>query len=163
MGELILARPVLGVDPGIEGSTSVLNAVGVPIFVSPFRNDMTEAAAVNMVQLAVDALRREGGNICYFEKVGYIGKRDGKKGDGAKGAFTFGLVNGLVRGAIRALKVEVHLVPPMLWQSRMQCLTGGNKNVSKNRAQELFPEIKMTHAIADGLLIARYGWEMERL
>jgi len=36
-------------------------------------------------------------------------------------------------------------------------MTGGDKNVSKRRAQELFPEIKITHAIADALLIAEYA------
>jgi hypothetical protein len=44
----------------------------------------------------------------------------------------------------------------------MGCLTGGDKNVSKNRALELFPEVdevkKITHATADALLIGKYGW-----
>jgi hypothetical protein len=39
----------------------------------------------------------------------------------------------------------------------MSCLTKGDKNVTKSRAQELFPEVKVTHAIADALLIAEYG------
>jgi len=32
--------------------------------------------------------------------------------------------------------------------------------VSKRKAQELFPAIKITHAIADALLIAEYGRRM---
>lgn len=43
---------------------------------------------------------------------------------------------------------------PRVWQKIMGCLTGGDKNVSKARAQQLFPQIKVTHAIADSLLIA---------
>jgi len=39
----------------------------------------------------------------------------------------------------------------------MGCMTKGDKNVSKRRSQELFPQIKVTHAIADALLIASYG------
>jgi hypothetical protein len=39
----------------------------------------------------------------------------------------------------------------------MRCLTKGDKNVSKARAQELFPALKITHATADALLIAEYG------
>jgi hypothetical protein len=39
----------------------------------------------------------------------------------------------------------------------MGCLTKGDKNVSKSRAQELFPSIKVTHAIADALLIAEHN------
>lgn len=157
MDSLGLAQPVMGVDPGTTGCVSVLSRTGDPIFTTPFSTNMTERQAVGVAKAGVDALRRENGNVCYFEKVGY------RPTDGGKGAFTFGLVNGLIRGALLVLGVEVHLVSPMLWQSRMECLTGGNKNVSKNRAQQLFPGIKMTHAIADGLLIARYGWEMESL
>jgi hypothetical protein len=44
----------------------------------------------------------------------------------------------------------------------MQCLTGGDKNISKRRAQELFPSLKITHAVADALLIAEYGRRLER-
>lgn len=152
-----LSSPVMAVDPGVKGAASVLNQQGDPVFIAPFQPNMTESEAVNTVKSATVALQREGGNVCYFEKVGFI------RGDGGKGAFTFGLINGLIRGALLTLGIEVRLVPPMLWQSRMQCLTGGNKNVSKTRAQELFPQIKMTHAIADCLLIARYGWQQMSL
>ncbi len=38
-----------------------------------------------------------------------------------------------------------------------QILTKGDKNVSKRRAQELFPALKVTHAIADALLIAEFA------
>jgi hypothetical protein len=36
-------------------------------------------------------------------------------------------------------------------------MSAGNKNVTKTRAAQLFPGVKMTHAIADALLIAEYG------
>jgi hypothetical protein len=39
----------------------------------------------------------------------------------------------------------------------MQCLTKGDKNVSKAAAQRLWPKLKITHANADALLIAEYG------
>ena len=45
----------------------------------------------------------------------------------------------------------------MRWQKYLGCLTKGDKNVSKAKAQELFPDLKITHAIADSLLIAEYG------
>lgn len=151
---------VMGLDPGVSGAASVLNIKGDPIFVSPFRPDMTETDAVNNVQLAVNALRKEGGNICYFEKTGF------RRGDGGKGAWTFGFINGLCRGALLALKVEVRLVPPTIWMMRLNCLTGGNKEVSRRRAQQIFPSMfpkgmfkYQADNIADSLLISRYGWE----
>jgi hypothetical protein len=36
-------------------------------------------------------------------------------------------------------------------------MSKGDKNVTKRRAQQLFPQLKVTHAIADALLIAEYG------
>ncbi len=35
------------------------------------------------------------------------------------------------------------------------------ENVTKARAAQLFPAVKMTHAVADALLIAEYGWRCE--
>ena len=46
---------------------------------------------------------------------------------------------------------------PQVWQKALGCMTGGDKNVTKRRAQELFPGHKITHATADALLIAHYG------
>jgi hypothetical protein len=37
----------------------------------------------------------------------------------------------------------------------MKCRTGGDKNISKARAQELFPRVKVTHKNADALLLAK--------
>jgi hypothetical protein len=36
-------------------------------------------------------------------------------------------------------------------------MTKGDKNISKAKAQELFPDKKIIHATADALLIALYG------
>lgn len=38
----------------------------------------------------------------------------------------------------------------------MGCLTKGDKNISKARAQQLFPTAKITHATADALLLAEW-------
>ncbi len=52
-------------------------------------------------------------------------------------------------------------VRPQKWQQVMGCMTGGKKNVSKQRALELFPSVKWTHAKADSALICEYGRRME--
>jgi hypothetical protein len=44
-----------------------------------------------------------------------------------------------------------------VWQKALGCLTKGDKNITKRKAQEMFPGIKVTHATADSLLIAHYG------
>lgn len=56
---------------------------------------------------------------------------------------------------------------PGVWQKPFRLPTqkkAGNtakKNTHKARAQELFPGLKITHAVADALLIAEYGRRKE--
>ena len=141
---------VLGVDPGVRGGLALLRADGSVAGLWTMNPALTESEAVEKVRQAAWSLQAYRG-VCFFEKVGF------KRGDGGKGAWTFGAITKLVTGALLALDVTPHYVYPMAWQAEMGCLTGGNKNVSKRRAVELFPAEKITHARADALLIAEYG------
>jgi Holliday junction resolvasome RuvABC endonuclease subunit len=76
---------------------------------------------------------------------------------GVKSAFTFGNGFGHLEMALTAANIPFERVRPQKWQQAMGCMTKGDKNVSKRRAQELYPQIKVTHATADALLIATYG------
>jgi Holliday junction resolvasome RuvABC endonuclease subunit len=76
---------------------------------------------------------------------------------GVKSAFTFGNGYGHLEMALTAAGIPFERVRPQKWQQAMGCMTKGDKNVSKRRAQELYPQIKVTHATADALLIATYG------
>ena len=139
----------MGVDPGVRGGVVVLAANGAVKFCRGLSPD--EETTEGVLRDACTELWNYGGFECFLEKVGYI------RGDGGQGAFTFGNVNGFIRGFLRASRVTIYAVPPQLWQAKLECLTGGDKNVSKARAQSLFPEVKVAHAIADALLIAQYG------
>ena len=79
---------------------------------------------------------------------------------GVTSAFTFGNGFGHLEMALTAAGIPFERVTPQKWQKAMGCLTKGDKNVSKRRAQELFPSIKVTHATADALLIAEYGYRL---
>ena len=76
---------------------------------------------------------------------------------GVVSSFTFGNGFGHLEMALTAAGIPFERVRPQVWQKAMGCMTKGDKNVSKRRAQELFPSMKMTHATADALLIASYG------
>jgi len=76
---------------------------------------------------------------------------------GVVSSFTFGNGFGHLEMALTAAGIPFERVRPQVWQKAMGCMTKGDKNVSKRRSQELFPQIKVTHAIADALLIAAYG------
>jgi hypothetical protein len=77
-------------------------------------------------------------------------------GQGVSSSFKFGQGFGHLEMALTAARIPFTYVTPQKWQKELQCLTKGNKNVSKARAQQLFPHIKVTHALADSLLIAEY-------
>ena len=76
---------------------------------------------------------------------------------GVVSSFTFGNGFGHLEMALTAAGIPFERVRPQVWQKAMGCMTKGDKNVSKRRAQELFPSIKVNHYIADALLIASYG------
>ena len=63
--------------------------------------------------------------------------------------------------ALTAVKVPYTLVRAPAWQKAMGCLTHGDKNISKRRAEQLFPSVKMTHALSDALLIAEFCRRVE--
>lgn len=75
---------------------------------------------------------------------------------GVKSAFTFGEGYGAWLMALTAARIPYSVITPRRWQTALGCLSGGDKNVTKARAQALFPALTITHAIADALLIAEY-------
>lgn len=75
---------------------------------------------------------------------------------GVKSAFTFGNGLGHLQMALHARGIPHEPVRPQDWQRALSCMTKGDKNITKNRAQGLFPNAKVTHAIADALLIAEH-------
>jgi len=96
------------------------------------------------------------------EKV-YLEKVHSMPGQGVSSVFKFGEGFGHLKGTLDALGIPYELVSPLKWQTSLGCRTGGDKNVSKTKAQQLFPQIpKITHYIADALLIMEYGCRLEK-
>jgi hypothetical protein len=75
---------------------------------------------------------------------------------GVTSAFTFGKGYGGLLMLLTALDIPFDQITPRKWQTAMGCLSGGDKNVTKRRAQQLFPKLTITHAIADALLLAEF-------
>ena len=94
-----------------------------------------------------------GRPICYIEQVHSMPKQ------GVASSFKFGMGYGGLRMALIATRVTFTTVTPPKWQTAMQCRSHGDKNITKRRAQELFPSLTITHALADALLIASYGYQ----
>ena len=76
---------------------------------------------------------------------------------GVTSSFTFGRGLGRLEALLTAHRIPYEEIAPGKWQRSLGCLTKGDKNVTKARAQQLFPGVKVTHYVADALLIAEYG------
>lgn len=78
--------------------------------------------------------------------------------------FTFGQGYGFLRGVMVGIDLKFYEVRSQVWMKKLNCFTGGQKHITREKAQQLFPEMKkdITDSIADALLIAEYGrsfWE----
>jgi len=133
---------ILGIDPGLSGAMAVLDNKEVVLLI-PFAKTTPHDIVAYLKPLKI--------SIAYLEAVNAMPHQ------GVTSMFKFGMNYGMWQGILVALGIPFQRVYPLKWQTAMSCRTGGNKNISKARAQELFPRIKITHAIADALLIAEYG------
>lgn len=132
----------LGLDPGAGGGIAVLDRHGIVITSSKMPD--TDHDILGMVTMYAHRSRAVLELVRSSPAMGVVS------------AFTFGRGYGGLRMALAACAVPYDEVVPQKWQRALGCLSGGDKNVTKGRAQELFPSVKITHATADALLLAEY-------
>jgi len=141
----------IGIDPGQSGGIAWIDERGKPC-VEKMPDTLTDIW--DMIRgLSRENMTRGCGPSCkaYLEQVHSM------PGQGVASSFKFGQGYGALEMALIAAGIPFERVTPQKWQKAMSCMTGGNKNISKAKAQELFPSIKFTHATADAMLIAEYG------
>ena len=136
----------VGIDPGLSGGIAFLS--GTPPFEHLHLHKMpaTERDIYHLLNEHAD-----GNLFATIEKVHSF------PGQGVASTFKFAMNYGLLRGILIAALIPFEEVSPIRWQKAMECLSKGDKNITKARAQQLFPGIKITHATADALLIAEYA------
>lgn len=138
----------IGIDPGASGGIAFIPD-----------NNPAKAWAAKMPETLADLWELIDG-INYFKQYRSIHacleRVHSMPGQGVASSFKFGQGFGHLEMALTAARIPFTYVTPQKWQKDLQCLTGGDKNVSKARAQQLFPHLKITHALADALLIAEY-------
>ena len=150
---------IIGVDPGKSGGIAWHDGERARVVKMP--------ATLQDLWELVDNIRQDSfrhhlwaKTTAYLEQVNagaFASKGDKKRKMGVTSAFTFGNGFGHLEMALTAAWIPFVRVSPQKWQGALGCRTGGDKNVSKARAQELFPDLKPTHATADALLIMEYG------
>lgn len=138
-------RRYLGIDPGASGGLAVRGdgyAMG-------YKMPATERDIADLfVEIGLEI------TMALIERVHSF------PGQGVSSSFAFGKNYGFLRGMLIAYGIPFEDISPQRWQKALGCLTGGDKNVSKQKAQQLFPQLKITHATADALLISEYGWRV---
>jgi hypothetical protein len=148
----------IGIDPGINGGIAWITSGKLCVEKMPDTlQDLWELIQdIRYCEMANPRFPNEHRCHAYLEQVHSSPQM------GVKSAFTFGNGYGHLEMALTAAGIPFERVRPQVWQKEMGCLTKGDKNVSKRKAQELFPSTKVTHAIADSMLIAAYGRKMSK-
>lgn len=139
----------LGIDPGASGGIAFIP-----------HNNPAKAWAVKMPETLADlwnVINEWDLSIDNCDAIhACLESVHSMPGQGVASSFKFGRGFGNLEMALTAACIPYTYVTPQKWQKELGCLTKGDKNVSKARAQQLFPHIKVTHSIADALLIAEY-------
>lgn len=134
----------IGIDPGMSGALACID--GDSVSATPFKNltekDISELFSV--VKSTSDTV------FAIIESVHSMPRQ------GVASSFKFGMNFGMLKAFLHANNIPFELKTPQRWQKDMECMTGGDKNVTKAKAQAMFPNIRITHAIADALLLAEY-------
>lgn len=140
---------IIGIDPGQSGGVAWLDT---DVSGTPFAVKMPETPRefANMIREVVNGVDIEHVKA-FIEKVNPMPKQ------GIVSAWTFANTFWGPQWALATLGIRVELVSSMKWQKAMECRTGGDKNVSKAKALQLWPSTKWIHATADAALICEYG------
>lgn len=147
-----------GIDPGAGGGIAVLHDDGSVRLVAKMPE--TERDMLDLIGGEVSAGDLRSPARAVLERVWSSPQM------GVASSFKFGVGIGLLRMALTAARIPFDEVTPQKWQKEMGCRAGasrategakgGDKNITKRRAQQLFPDQAVTHATADALLIATY-------
>lgn len=150
----------LGIDPGVNGGIAAVDVNGHAVATTRMPDTERETFAF-LTNIGVLTLNEDGNTQirAVLERVHASPQM------GVVSAFTFGRGVGVLRMALLAAEIPFDEVTPQAWQKALGCRAGrsragggpgGDKNIGKRRAQELFPSVTVTHAIADALLLAEY-------
>lgn len=141
----------IGIDPGANGGIAWIDYNGKPCV------EKMPDSLQDLWELICDITNYPRSTVDGRSYKAYIEQVHSSPQMGVKSAFTFGNGFGHLEMALTAAGIPFERVRPQVWQKALGCMTKGDKNITKRKAQELFPDIKVTHSIADSLLIAHYG------
>lgn len=151
MPELKTRTLYIGIDPGMSGGLAFLSSRKVEVLVSmpSTERDIWDALS--------DAHKLGFRSYAIIERVHSM------PGQGVASSFKFGSGYGGLRMALTATEIPFEAVTPRTWMKGLSISPRKKsdtpsvwKNKLKAKAQELFPEQKITLKTSDALLIAEY-------
>ena len=159
---------IIGIDPGKSGGLAYMLIDGkhfldiyackmpddpcdIPEIIHEWSYDAQHTAGVQAVKRTVYMENPNG--IPFRPKA----QDDGKTRQGLASTAKFNRNIGFIHGVLVGMGVNHTLISPMKLMNALNCRTGGDKRVTRNLAIKMFPELKVTHATADALLICHYG------
>lgn len=162
------ARLVIGIDPGKSGALVALadgvldGVLDMPLEVSKISDrNQVDARALAKWLRAAQVMNSGAYVVAVLEKVG------GFRGQGGSSMFAFGQSDGIVRGVLGALGIDLVEVKPQLWKAFFH-LSKTEKDVAREfalqvvepQAAHYFARVK-DGGRADAYLLARWAEENE--
>lgn len=147
---------ILGADQGKRGALAFFEPEtgALDIHDMPLAKDGRGRQVIDRVALAL-LLDRQDISHAWVEQVGVM------PGEGAVGAFSFGLGCGLLLGILAANFIPTTLVTPQVWKRTLR--VPADKSAARLRASELLPRHASNWPLvkhdgrAEAALIALYG------
>ena len=144
---------VIGIDPGTNG--------GIAVYFDGEMESYRMPECYTEIYDFLDTVKKAYPD-CYavLEDVG-----KGLPGQSSKATATFARHNGHLEMALYALGIRSEKVTPQKWQKFYSNTIGSSKgktktewkNILKNEAKRRYPNLKITLATADAVLLAEYG------
>lgn len=151
----IAIEKFIGIDPGKKGAIAILTLEDKQrhqLDIQPLPESCKEK-----VKLLASILTNATRNYCVVEHVHASPQM------GVVSAFTFGKGYGQLEGILTSVMSvrDYSFVNPQTWQLGLNCLTGGDKGVSRKKVGELFPAYaKVKKDYADAILISYYCYRL---
>ena len=147
-------RVFIGIDPGIKGGIAVIyNDV---YYVQP-----TPTTVAGMADGLI-TLKHKGPNLAMYTAIELVHSFPGQ---GVASTFKFGMNYGEWLGILATLKIPYIQVTPHKWMKHYGAMPKDKKdrkNHIKHLAQQRFPDVDITLATSDAMLIANYMRETNK-
>jgi crossover junction endodeoxyribonuclease RuvC len=148
---------VLGIDPGVHGGLAVI------VLVDGASPQLVEAIDIPVTGIKakerIDALAVAEWISGHQPQHAYIERSQAMPRQGASSGFKYGRAVGSLEAVVTLCKIPLTIVEPSVWK-RLHGLRGGHKELSRQRALQLFPAAhsllarKRDHGRAEAALIA---------